>query len=410
MRLLFLILFMLGLDLYAWQAIRHLTTSWTPAWKLTLQGVYWSISLLAIGFVLASFLLPNFSLSKSVLTFFRAFIFIIYLSKFVVSVFLLIDDLRRLFAWGYGQVAGSTPFDPGRARFLSTTGLLMGGIPLATLSYGILRNPYRYKTFGAEAEIEDLPEALDGLKVVQISDIHSGSFFFKEPVRRAVDLINAEEPDLVFFTGDMVNSQASEMEPYMDVFDKIESRYGVFSVRGNHDYGDYHRWPSAEAKAANKDRFEEIQREMGWQLLSNENRLLDIRGEQVAVIGIENMSALSRFPKYGDLGKAQEGTEEAAVRLLLSHDPSYWDTICEEFPDIDLTFSGHTHGFQFGIEIPGFLRWSPSQYMYRQWAGLYSRGKQHLYVNRGLGFLGYPGRVGILPEVTAMTLRKKKSV
>lgn len=405
MRLLFLLAFMVGLDLYAWQSLRHLSEVWPSNLKTAAFGIYWFLSAASLIFVASTIFFGDLPLNRSTLTMLRAFVFILYLSKFIASAFLLIDDIRRLLGIGIGKLTGTLPYDPSRARFLSAAAAIAGGIPLATMSYGILRNPYRYKTFRTEPTIEGLPGNLDGLKVVQISDIHSGSFFFKDPIKRAIDLINAEDPDLVFFTGDLVNSKADEMEPYIDIFSGIESRHGTFSVRGNHDYGDYHRWPSEEAKAANTVRFEEIHRELGWQLLSNENRVLTINGHEVAVIGIENMSAIARFPKYGDLTMARQGTAGAALRLLLSHDPSYWTTICTEFQDIDITFSGHTHGFQFGVEIPGVFRWSPSQYMYPQWAGLYTSGRQHLYVNRGLGFLGYPGRVGILPEVTSMTIR-----
>jgi predicted MPP superfamily phosphohydrolase len=405
MRVLVLLLFMVGLDLYAWQSLRHLSESWPGGVKTAVTVTYWVLSACSLAFVALSLFVGDLPLGRAALTIIRAIIFILYLSKFIASAFLLIDDIRRAFGFLIGKITGSPPFDPGRARFLSATAAIAGALPLTAMSYGILRNPYRYKTFRTEPLIDGLPGDLDGLKVIQISDIHSGSFFFKEPIKRAIELINREEPDLVFFTGDLVNSKAEEMEPYIDIFSGIESRYGTFSVRGNHDYGDYHRWPDAASKAANTARFEEIHRELGWDLLSNENRLLSIRGQEVAVIGIENMSAIARFPKYGDLQKAREGTDKASLRLLLSHDPSYWKTICNEFPDIDITFSGHTHGFQFGVEIPGIFKWSPSQYMYPQWAGLYTQGTQHLYVNRGLGFLGYPGRVGILPEVTSMTIR-----
>jgi predicted MPP superfamily phosphohydrolase len=205
-----------------------------------------------------------------------------------------------------------------------------------------------------------------------------------------------------------VNNRAEEMEPFLDVFDKIRAKHGVYSVLGNHDYGDYVPWSSPEEKAANLDTLKGMQAQMGWKLLLNEHQLLNIRGEQVAVIGVENYSTHMRFPKYGDLKRAVQGTEEARLKLLLSHDPSHWESqVITEHPDIDLTFSGHTHGMQCGVEIPGWFKWSPVQYVYKQWAGLYRQGRQHLYVNRGLGFLGYPGRVGILPEITVLELSRK---
>ncbi len=253
--------------------------------------------------------------------------------------------------------------------------------------------------------IDGLAPSLRGLRIVQISDIHSGSFLFKDPVKTAIELINREEPDLVFFTGDLVNEVADEMTPFMDVFDRIRARFGVFSVLGNHDYGDYASWPDPESKTANLHKLKDIHRRLGWELLNNEHRILRINGAEVAVIGVENYSAWDRFPRHGDLAKAYSGAEKAGLKLLLSHDPSHWDAqVTKDFSDIQLTFSGHTHGMQFGIEVPGFIKWSPIKYLYRQWAGLYQKGSQYLYVNRGLGYLGYPGRVGILPEITVVEL------
>ncbi len=408
MRFFILILLMLSIDWYAFQSIRFATQSWTVPWRSSLHIGFWVLNALCILFVLAAFNWPLEKWSKVGYTLARAFVFIYYISKLFACFFLLIDDVRRGVLALYHKISGSTSFDPSRKSFLNNLALFMGSVPFFTLSYGVLRNPYRYKNYRDVVEIEGLPAALDGLKIVQISDIHAGSFFYKEPIKRAIEMINAEEADLVFFTGDLVNSKAEEMEPYIELFREIKAKYGVFSVRGNHDYGDYHRWNSDEARAANKERFEAIHAEMGWELLKNEHRFLSINGEEVAVIGIENMSALPQFPKYGDLAKASNGTSSSALRILLSHDPTYWEAgIIKEFKEIELTLSGHTHGFQFGIEIPGFIRWSPSQLMYKQWAGLYKEEKQYLYVNRGLGFLGYPGRVGILPEITSLVIKKK---
>jgi predicted MPP superfamily phosphohydrolase len=247
---------------------------------------------------------------------------------------------------------------------------------------------------------------LIGYKIVQISDIHSGSFFLKEPVKNSVQMINGLNPDIVVFTGDLVNSKTNEVEEYLDVFDKIISKQGVFSTTGNHDYGDYSEWPDEDAKKKNFQDLKDAHKKMGWDLLMNEHRIIDVKGAKIGLLGVENYSAIARFPRYGKLDQAYANLPKTDVNILLSHDPSHWDfQIRPEYPDIDLTLSGHTHGFQFGIEIPGWFRWSPSQYMYKQWAGLYQEGKQFLYVNRGLGFLGYPGRVGILPEITCITLK-----
>ncbi|MEL6356806.1 MAG: metallophosphoesterase, partial [Bacteroidota bacterium] len=316
---------------------------------------------------------------------------------------LLIDDLRRGITYVINQLSPTANYDVSRSRFLSSFGLLMGGIPFATLTYGIVRNQYRFKRYAADVPVEGLPKELDGLKIVQISDMHSGSWTRLEPLQRAVDMINEEAADVVCFTGDIVNDKAEEMEPFVNIFKQISAKHGVYSVLGNHDYGDYAQWKDKAAKQANMEQLFDVHRRLGWDLLRDEHRLLEINGRKFGVLGVENWSA-KRFGKRGDLKKAHAGSEVADAKILLSHDPTHWEAQVQNYPDIDLTLSGHTHGFQFGIEIPG-IRWSPAQYIYKQWAGLYQAGRQHLYVNRGLGFLGYPGRVGILPEISVLTLR-----
>lgn len=407
MQIILLVLIILALDVYAFQAVKVIIANLSPNIITGITMAYWGFTILSIFTLLAAFFTNTNEWNKALFTILRAVIFIVYFSKIIIAVFLLIDDARRVVGYLADQFSGATAYDGSRSRFLSNLAVIIGGIPVLTLTYGIFRNAYRYKVYRENVPISGLAKGLEGLKIVQISDIHSGSFFLKEPIQNAIDLINKEEPDLVLFTGDMVNTIADEMEPYTNLFGQIKARYGVYSVRGNHDYGDYNRWPSQAAKEANRRKFEAIQASMGWDLLKNENRILEVNGASLALIGIENTSGLPQFQKYGDLPGARAGTEKADVRILLSHDPSYWEPgVLENFKDIDLTLSGHTHGFQFGIEIPGWLKWSPSQYMYKQWAGFYSKNNQHLYVNRGLGFLGYPGRVGILPEITVLTLVK----
>jgi hypothetical protein len=256
---------------------------------------------------------------------------------------------------------------------------------------------------------DHLPKDFEGLKIVQISDIHVGSFKEKEPIKKGIEMINQENADLVFFTGDLVNNKASEMDDFISIFDKIKSKYGVFSITGNHDYGDYVRWESQSAKADNFRYLMKQHEKLGWKLLMNEHKILKIKGIDLAIIGIENYSGLPQFAKYGSLPKAYEGLPKVDLQILLSHDPSHWDVeVRKMFKAIDLTLSGHTHGFQFGIEIPGWFRWSPSKYIFKQWAGLYKEGEQYLNVNRGFGFLGYPGRVGILPEITVIEIKGKR--
>ena len=405
MRLLVLLSFLFALDLYAFQAVRTLGQHWAASTRQLVFGGYWALTAAVLLFMALYSAGAVSSLPKGLLAFIRAFIFILYFSKFLMAGVLFIDDFRRVVAWVINQFSGDPSFDSGRSRFLSTLGVALGSIPLITLTYGMIRNPYRYKLYRNSVAIKGLPAGLSGLKIVQISDIHSGSFLYKEPVRQAIDLINAQDPDLVFFTGDLVNNRADEMDDFIDVFDKIRSRHGTFSIFGNHDYGDYMGWPSAAAKQENMDKMVNNHKLLGWDLLRNEHRMLEINGEKLAVIGVENYSTHPRFPQYGDLGKAYAGSENAALKLLLSHDPTHWKSeVLNTFQDIAITFSGHTHGMQFGIEIPGFLKWSPVQYVYKQWAGLYQQAGQYLYVNRGLGFLGYPGRVGILPEISLIEL------
>ncbi len=410
MRTILLILFLIGIDWYAYQALRLIVQGWPSPVRWLVYTVYWLVPVLLVLSLAATQSGYADTLPKAFNTLMRSFLFIAYFSKFLVAALVLADDLRRLFFWVYEKTTNSTSFDYQRSRFLAGMGLILGSIPLFSLSYGMVRNPYRYKLFRERVKIAGLPKALEGLRIVQISDIHSGSFLFREPVAAAIELINAQNPDLVFFTGDLVNNRASEMEPFVEIFNKIKARYGIFSVLGSNDYGDYVQWPDAAAKTANLEALKSIHQSMGWQLLLNEHRLVSIAGEKVAVIGVENYSTHMRFPKYGKLAKAYSGVDGAVLKLLLSHDPSHWKSqVVPDYSDIAITFSGHTHGFQFGVEIPGWFKWSPVQYVYKEWAGLYQDGQQYLYVNRGLGFLGYPGRVGLLPEVTLIELSRQEN-
>jgi len=222
-------------------------------------------------------------------------------------------------------------------------------------------------------------------------------------VNKGIDLLLAQQPDIIFFTGDLVNNSAEEMSNYMDVFSHVSAPLGVYSILGNHDYGDYEEWESEEAKSANLRRIKEIHGELGWRLLLDEHIYIEKGDHKIALIGVENWGA--GFHQIGDLSAAYNGCE-ASVKLLLSHDPTHWDEeVRKLYKDIDITFSGHTHGAQMGIETGGF-KWSPISLRYEKWAGLYQEEQQYLYINRGYGFLGYPGRIGIWPEITVMTLNK----
>lgn len=403
-----LILFLL--DLYVFQAVRTVISHFHPFARLAILIAYWIIALACWILVLTT---PHWHVTEARGNFkfiIITIIFGIYIGKLLASVFLLIDDLRRGGVWIFSLFQSKPVVSPPdiihgitRSQFLSKAGLLAGGGLLATLLYGF-SNKYNYRIRRINLAFPNLPAAFKGLKIIQISDIHSGSFDNYEKVRRGIDMIKNEKPDVIFFTGDLVNNRSDEVNDYRELLSSLQAPMGVFAILGNHDYGDYVTWESKEAKAANLERLKEIEAVMGWQMLNNAHTVLEKDGQKIAVIGVENWSAKARFPKYGDLKKACAGTENIPFKILLSHDPSHWDAqVLPDYPDIALMLAGHTHGMQFGVEIPG-IKWSPAQYTYKEWAGLYKEGKQYLYVNRGFGFLGYPGRVGILPEITVITL------
>jgi predicted MPP superfamily phosphohydrolase len=283
-------------------------------------------------------------------------------------------------------------------------------LPFLSLIYGMIKGAFNYKIHRLRITLPNLPNAFNGLKIIQVSDIHSGSFISKTPLEEAVKIIMAEKADVIFFTGDLVNDRTSEVDEFINTLKKISAPMGVFSILGNHDYGDYVTWETAELKKKNMQDMYNAHEKIGWELLINRHITLKKGESEIAIIGVENWGGNLHFPKYGDIKKAYQGAEKYPVKILLSHDPSHWSMqITKEYKEIDLTLSGHTHGFQFGIEIPG-LKWSPSQYIYKQWAGLYSEGNQQIYVNRGLGFLGYPGRVGIMPEITVLELYNTQNI
>lgn len=408
--------FMLLLDFYVYQAIKVVSQSASPRIKTFIYSGYWVISLSAIILLI---ILPYLKIDKqawlSRSTLF-ALLAGLFFAKLVASLFFLIDDLRRGIQWSAGKIFFSNTEGENlqagerisRSAFMSWMGMLAGGGLYGSLVYGF-GNKYRYQVKRVKLSYPNLPASFKGLKVVHISDIHSGSFTDKKAVMRGVQKILDEKPDLVLFTGDLVNNVAGEMDDYIDVFSRVKAPMGVYSTLGNHDYGDYVHWDSPEEKQKNLEQLKEVHRQLGWRLLMNEHVVLEKGSDQIAVIGIENWSAKARFPKYGDLSKAYAGSAAYPFKILLSHDPSHWKAeVITNYSDIDLMLSGHTHGMQFGVEIPG-LKWSPVQYVYKEWAGLYEletggKAGQKLYVNRGYGFLGYPGRVGILPEITVLEL------
>jgi predicted MPP superfamily phosphohydrolase len=363
--------------------------------------LYWGLTILLYISMFSAFAIGRQNLPRWAMLYVPPIFLAFFLGKLVISALLLTGDIGRT---GLYLINGATVF-PERAAWLSQLAIVLGAIPTVLLLYGMVFNAYRYQVSKTELKIDGLPKDLHDLSIVQISDIHSGSLTRKSDVEAAIRRINQLKPDLIFFTGDLVNLVASEIEPWIPVFSKLNARYGVYSITGNHDYGDYVAWPNPETKRANFQQLLQHHRTMGWDVLMNEHRLLELGDAKLAILGVENWSANGRFAKYGDLAKAYEGSEVADLKLLLSHDPSHWRAeVQSKYPDISATFSGHTHAFQFGIQI-GKWQWSPGQYVYPEWSGLYQDEQSSLYVNRGFGFTFYPGRVGMLPEISLFQLK-----
>ncbi len=406
MRLIIFLILMLVVDLYVYQPFSAVIRPLGRWPRTTLIALYWAIPLISVTcLVLYEAGYAHWLPGKGGRSMFTALLLLAYICKLLVVPFVLLDDLRRGVQYAITWIGQPAPHLPGRSRFLSTLGLGIGLMPFVALLYGMWRNPYRYKIHRVKVPVRNLPPTLEGFRLVHLSDIHSGSFTFPEPVENAIHMVNDLSPDLICFTGDLVNNRSEEMRPFIPMFSRLKARLGIYSVLGNHDYGDYMRWPSEEARRANFQEMLDTHEKLGWKLLRNSHERIGSDGTALTVVGVENYSAHPRFPKYGNLSQALKGAEPGALKILLSHDPSHWEAeVTDRHPDIFLTLSGHTHGMQFGVEIPGWIKWSPIQYVYKQWAGLYNRGSQFLYVNRGLGFLGYPGRVGILPEITLLEL------
>ncbi len=398
------------IDWYVFQGIKVLVQSFSTTNQRLVKHVYWSITIITLAAFFTYHFVNLDAYSKSAKMFLLVGVFINYIAKLFFAVFLLIDDLVRLikqlvslFSQESPQIDSQTN-TISRSTFIVKTAAVAAAVPLVGMSWGIISGAHDYRVRRIKLPLVNLPKAFEGLKVVQISDIHSGSFWNRTAVKGGIEMVMNEKPDIVFFTGDIVNNRAEELTDWISVFSKVQASLGVFSVFGNHDYGDYVAWGSPQQKAKNLIDLAAMQKAMGWKLLINQNAVIEIDGEKIAVIGIENWGAKARFPKYGKLAEAIKGTEKIATKLLLSHDPSHWQAeVLPMFPEISAMFSGHTHGMQFGIDIPG-IKWSPVQYVYDEWAGLYQQKGQYLYVNRGFGYIGYPGRIGMPPEITTIEL------
>lgn len=402
----FIGLFLLLFDAYAWQALRTLSREWSTKSKSMLLYTYWSVSLFYVAMILLRPWIQVEKWGNVPVMLIQVFGVILFIAKVFVILPLLIEDLYRLFEkiWSYFRYNSTTEPLAERRKFISITGLVLGALPLLGMSWGIIKGAHNYRIKRINLNIKKLPAAFKGLKIVQLSDIHSGSFWDKEAVQKGIEKIQSLQPDILLFTGDLVNNTADEMLPWKELFSQLNAPLGIYSVLGNHDYGDYVAWGSDEAKRDNLALLESIQKEMGWKLLKNEAVEIKRDNQSIRIVGVENWSAKGRFPKYGKLKQALSAYSESPVTILLSHDPSHWRAeVLEADQHIDLTLSGHTHGFQFGIETHGW-KWSPVKYMYPEWAGLYQSKGHYLYVNRGFGYIGYPGRLGIDPEITLITL------
>ncbi|CAD7796558.1 3',5'-cyclic adenosine monophosphate phosphodiesterase CpdA [Chryseobacterium aquaeductus] len=393
-----IVVIFLFLEAYIYQAIRTLTDN------LWLKIAYWVITLSVYGvfaYELSHFQRSDRDATKPHL---MISLFLIFaLPKIFIVLLLLIDDVFRTGAYFVGFLKPNENFFPERRKFLSLVGLGLSGALSALFIDGIAFGKYRHKVRKVKVKIKNLPNSFKGYKIIQISDVHSGSFSDPSKLEHAIDLINEQNPDLVLFTGDMVNNVSEEFKPFIPLFSKIKAKDGKFAVLGNHDYGDYITWDSPNAKKINLDQLIEYERQAGFEMLMNENRAIDRNGEKLYILGVENWG-LKPFPQFGKIDKALENVPQNAAKILMSHDPTHFDYVVKKHPaDISLTLSGHTHGMQFGLDLKN-IKWSPVQYRYPKWADLYESEGKLLYVNRGFGVLAYPGRVGVLPEITLLEL------
>jgi predicted MPP superfamily phosphohydrolase len=399
------------MDWYVFNGLRSLTADWNsrPARLL----VCWGFTVISVA-ITALFLLGfgSFSTAKGMTPFHEwmlSLFLTLFVTKLVFVIVLSLGDLGRFF---YGIVHAITTdaktgeaYFPSRRKFITELAILIAAIPFSGFLYAMVRGKYDYKVHRQTIYYDELPEAFDGFTITQLSDIHSGSFDNVKAMQRGIDLAKAQKSDLFVFTGDLVNNAAWEIEQYIDRFGQIKAPFGQFSILGNHDYGDYIQWGSAQEKRANLDKLKQHHAELGYRLLLNENVKLEKQGQKISLLGVENWG--KGFIQLGDLDQAMKGVDKDAFKILLSHDPTHWEEkVRDNSVDVHLTLAGHTHGAQFGIEAAG-LRWSPVKYRYADWAGLINKGNRYLYVNRGFGFLAFSGRLGIWPEITVITLKKK---
>ncbi|MFW5658353.1 MAG: metallophosphoesterase [Bacteroidota bacterium] len=437
----------LAFDYYAFQAIRTLTRRLDKRrLRQLIHSIYWGTTIaLAVVVVVGSIRIPALRFQgdggAGYINAIFAGVLLVYIPKLVLALFMLFEDIKRGLqhlrwtkqlakqlakpqakrklqaAGGLTPIAQPISAASGedlrlaadkisRSEFLAKAGLITAAVPFFTIIRGITDGRYNYQVFERTIPVKGLPLAFEGLRIVHLTDIHTGSFDNKDAVVRGIRMVMQQKPDLLLFTGDIVNNLATELEAWMEIYHELQAPMGTFAVLGNHDYGDYIRdWPTPNGREKNLSQLMDYERQIGFNLLMNEHVYLEKGGQKLALVGIENWGRLP-FPQYGDLDKASAGLSKDEPKILLSHDPtSFDDLVVPHEKDFHLTLSGHTHGFQFGIET-GDFRWSPVQLRYERWADHYSVGHQHLYVNRGYGFIGFPGRIGILPEIAVLTLQR----
>ena len=396
------IVFYILIDIYAFQAIKTISKNHF------IHGVYVLSSVAILVFFIYAITSPDARTNPKMMYIYGLFL-ALFVPKIIAVIAMFGEDVIRVFVGVFYKIGGGSEasFMPSRRKFVSKVALGIAAIPFGALLYGMIKGKYNYKVLQYTLEFDDLPSSFDGYTLTQISDIHSGSFDNPEKVKYAVDLVNKQQSDLILFTGDLVNNVAQEMDAWKDTFATLKATDGVYSVLGNHDYGDYVSWESAEKKQENLKALIALQKDMGWDVLLNESRTIQKNQQAIKLVGVENWGE-GGFKKAGDLERACADVSAQDFTILMSHDPSHWQSRVKEHPkNIQLTLSGHTHGMQFGIEIPGWFKWSPVKYRYQNWAGIYKEFGRYINVNRGFGYLGYPGRVGIWPEVTVITLKKK---
>jgi predicted MPP superfamily phosphohydrolase len=406
-RFLLLIGLFLFVELYSYQAFKTVIKT-----KWVLQA-YLIISAFVVLYVTYNIFQFDRKVGQTPQSLFTLGLFlVVLLPKLVITIVMIGEDVYRVLVGNYNLIFknNTQSFLPSRRKFVSQIGLGLAAIPFLSLIYGITIGKYNFKVIKQNIFFPDLPEAFDGFTITHISDVHSGSFDNAEKINYAIDLINEQKSDILLFTGDIVNAKADEMHPWIDTFNRLEKpAFGKFSILGNHDYGAYLDWDSEKEKAENFIAIKDLHRQIDFKLLLNEHVKIKKDNQEIALIGVENWGKM--FGEFGDINKASNGIANDDFKILMSHDPSHWEEVVKNHEkNIQLTLSGHTHGMQFGIEIPGWFKWSLAQYMYKQWAGLYENVGRYIYVNRGFGFHAYPGRVGIMPEITVIRLKKGQNV